>query len=337
MIYSTRKKRSTVYWQLFFAVLTYLCCLYSIWTNELITANGQVWLDGIFVFLYDYPFISRIITSVFLLINAVFLVFFLRRFSLIELRNYYPALFYLLFVFMFPQLINPWSVLTGFFIIVGVFPQLFDLDENNIQSKTFMYGLWCGILAVIDFYFIFLLLFIYLVCLLDRIYTFRSFILPVVGASVSFIYLFSILYLTNNAHYINEFFLFTQQKMQEMSLLNVDIHKFINVLSANYYMLGILFVGNVLLAIFSFFKLWSKAGSAVINKRKKYYIFLLFSFLSAIYILFFQAYNVLLNHMLLILYSIIFCLSLSYMKRYGFLFFVLVGFFVISVMSIFIK
>jgi hypothetical protein len=335
--YSTRRKRSTVYWQLFLAVVLFFCCLYSIWTAAPIAASQQVWLDGIFVFLYDYPFISKIITSVFLLVNAVLLVFFLRRFSLIELRNYYPALFYLLFIFMFSQIMNPWSMLTGFFIIVGVFPQLFDLDENNIQSKTFMYGLWCGILAVIDFYFIFLLLFIYLVCLLDRIYTFRSFILPVVGASVSFIYLFSILYLTNNAHYINDFFSFTWQKMQEMSLLNVDIHRFSNVLSANHYMSGILLVENVLLAIFSFFKLWSKASSAVINKRKKYYIFLLFIFLSAIYILLFQTYNVLLNHMLLILYTIIFCLGLSYMKRYGFLLFVLVGFFVISVMSIFIK
>ncbi len=337
MNYSTKRKRSTVYWQLFFAIALFFCCLYLIWTAVPIAGSQQVWLDGIFVFLYDYPFISKIITSVFLLMNAIFLVFLLRRFSLIELRNYSPALFYLLFIFMFPHILNPWNMLTGFFIIAGVFPQLFALDENNIQSKTFMYGLWCGILAVINFYFIFLLLFIYLACLFDRIYSLRYFILPVVGASVAFIYLFSILYLTDNTHYIDDFFSFIWQKMKEMSLLNGGIRKFANVLSANHYMSGILLVGNVLLALFSFFKLWSKASSVVISKRKKYYIFLLFIFLSAIYILFFQVYNVLLNHVLLILYTITFCLFLSHIKRYGFLFFVLTGFFVISIMSIFIN
>lgn len=333
MNYFTRRKQSTVYWQLFFTVVLFFCCLYSMWTADPIAASWQVWPDGIFVFLYDYPFISKIITSVFLLMNTVSIVFFLRRFFQVELRNYYLALFYLLFVFMFPQLMTPWSMLTGFFIIVGIFPQLFNLDENNIQSKTFMYGLWCGVLAVIDFYFIFLLFFIYLVCLLDRIYAFRCFILPIVGASVSFIYLFSILYLTNNTYYITDFFSFTCRKMQEISLLNVDIHRVKSVLSANHYMSGILLVGNILLALFSFFKLWSKASSAVINKRRKYYISLLFILLSAIYIFFFRAYNVLLNHMLLILYTIIFCLSLSYMKKYGFILLVLVFFFVLSILS----
>lgn len=333
MNYSSRRKQTTVYWQLFFTVVAYLCCLYSLWTNELVAGNGQVWLDGIFVFLYNYPFISKIITSAFLLLNAVFLVVFLRRFSLIELRNYYPALFYLLFVFMFPQVMNPWGMLTGFFIIVGVFSQLFDLDENNIQSKTFMYGLWCGILSVIDSYFIFLLLFIYLVCLMERIYSFRSFILPIVGASVAFIYLFSILYLTNNSPYISDFFAFARQKMQEMSLLNINIHEMGKAFSAHHYMSGMLITGNVILVMFSFFRLWSKASSVVINKRKKYYIFLLFILLFAIYILFFQAYNVLLNHILLILYAIIFSLSLSHIKRYGFLFFIILIFFALSILS----
>ena len=329
----TKRKRSTIYWQLFFIIIIALCCFYRIW-NIGFTGTGQLWMEGVLSFSYKYSFISNIITSVFLVLNAFSLVLFLRRFSLIELRNYYPALFYLLFVFIFPQIMNPWSMLTGFFVIVGILPQLFDLDEDNIQVKTFLYGLWCGILAVIDFYCIFLLFFIYIVCFMNRVYSFRSFILPVVGALVALIYLFSILYLTDNNQLIIDFFQFAGQKMQKMSLFNLDVQQATQMASTNRVVLAVLIAGNIFIGLFCFFKLLSKASSVVINRRKKYYMLLIFILLLTLYILFFQIYNLLLIHLLLILYAIILCLCLSHIKKPHFLFVLFVFFFLLAISRI---
>lgn len=196
-----------------------------------------------------------------------------------------------------------------------------------------MYGLWCGILAIIDFHFIILLPFIYLTYRINRIYMFRSLIMPLVGSSISFIYLFSVLYLTDNNQYITEFCLFIKSRLHEVSFWNMDFMRLKSVLSANHFISGILVAGNVLVGLFSFLKLWSKAYSEVVNKRKKYYLLLWITALLTVYVLLFQAFNILLNSMLLLLYTIVFSLCFSYLKKYGHVIVLLLSFFAMSVFA----
>jgi len=306
MSYSGRTKQNTT-WQLLFASVLCVCCLYQIWATEATASNGQIWLDGILGFLHNYPFIPKIITSVFLLLNTLSLVLILRRFSLIELRNYAPALLYLLFVFVFPQMINLWSMLIGFFIITGILPQLFEIDDNNLHSKTFMFGLWCGILAVIDFYFIFLLLLIYPICLFSRKISFRSIILPIVGVSVAFIYLFSIFYLTDNYVLMHSFIDFIQGKFilapLERSLENSESHFFIS------------FLITTILSIAALYKILSKVSTVVIHRRRKYFTlsFLFFSFIALL--IFCRSSMSLFLPVLLMLCTMIVCVAMSHGKR----------------------
>ena len=317
MNYTVRKKRSTTYWQLFLTIVLLFGCLYEIWISASVTPNKQIWLDEVFHFLYDYPFISKIATSVFLLLNVVFLMLFLRHLSLIELRNYYPALFYLLFIFVFPHTMNIWSMLVGFIIIVGVFSQLFGLDEDSIHAKTFTYGLYCGILALIDFYFIFLLIFIYFICLLNRIYTFRSFILPIVGASAAFIYLFAILYLTDSYDLMLSFINSVKEKSISFSM---------NSFSGNKLYSWICIFTTSILSVVSFFRLLTKTSTVVIHRRKKYYILLFLTLSFAILLFMFRSSVFLFTQVLLILCTIIICMSMSHGKRnffYKILFFLL--------------
>jgi len=317
MSYNVRTKRNTTYWQLFFAVVLFFGCLYEIWATNLVIPDGQVWLDKVFIFLQDMPFVSKAITSVFLLLNVVFLMLFLRHLSLIELRNYYPVLFYLLFVFIFPQTMNPWSMLVGFIIIVGVFPQLFNLDEDSVHTKTFTYGLFCGILALTDFYFVFLLFFIYFICLFNRIYTFRSFILPIVGTSIAFIYLFSILYLTDNYDLMYCFINSVKEKSISFS--------FNELIGGNSYSWFFILITGIL-SVISFFRLLFKASTVVIHKRKKYYTLLFLTLSFAVLLFLFRSSMFLFTQVLLILCTIIICMAMSHGKRiffYKILFFLL--------------
>ncbi|MDR0368383.1 MAG: hypothetical protein LBH82_04505 [Bacteroidales bacterium] len=328
-----RTKQWVLYLQLSLIIALYICCCCRIWTINTVIEVGEIWVDDMLGLSKNYVVFSGIITSVFLLLNGVFLLLYLRLFALVERRQYYPVLFYFLFVFFFPQLLNPWSMFTGFVVVTGIFPQLFHLDESNLQAKTFMYGLWCGILTIIDFHFIILLPFIYLTYRINRIYTFRSLIMPLVGSSISFIYLFSVLYLTDNNQYITEFCLFIKSRLHEVSFWNMDFMRLKSVLSANHFISGILVAGNVLVGLFSFLKLWSKAYSEVVNKRKKYYLLLWITALLTVYVLLFQAFNILLNSMLLLLYTIVFSLCFSYLKKYGHVIVLLLSFFAMSVFA----
>ena len=307
MNYANRTKQNTIYWQLFFAIIISICCLYEIWATSSAIPNGQIWLDEIFHFLYNYPFISKITISILLLLNVVFLLLLLRRLLLIEHRNYYLALIYLLFLFVFPQTMNIWSMLVGFIIIAGMFPQVFNIDEENIHSKTFAYGLCCGVLAVIDFYFIFLLIFIYLICLLHRTYTFRSFILPIIGASIAFIYLFSILYLADNYDVMHRLIDLVKDKFVFVPIVKRPIE------SSSYSLVCVCIVGIV--SIISFFRILTKAGKVVISKRSKYYTFLFFVFAFTVLLFFFRSSIFLVMQGLLMLCAMIICLAMSHGKR----------------------
>ena len=307
MSYATGRKRNTMYWQLFFIIVLSCCCLYEIWTMASLTSSGQIWLDEIFHFLYDYPFISKIATSVLLLLNVVFLLLFFRRLLLVEHRSYAPILLYLLFIFIFPQMMNVWSMLTGFFIITGIFPQLFGIDEDNIHVKTFAYGLCCGILAVMDVYFVSFLFFIYFCCLLNRIYTFRSFLLPIVGFSIAFIYLFSIFYLTDSYEMMHRFIDLTKEKFTFSSANENPIE------NSFYSWMRILITGVI--SLFSFFKLLTKASNVVIHKRKKYYVLLLLICSFSVLLLVFRSSAFLFMQGLLMLCVMIICMAMSHGKR----------------------
>ncbi len=313
--YYTRTKRSNAYWQYFLIVVLCVCCIVKIWKTKQ-DVHG-LWIDTALSLLYAKDFTYKLITTIFLLVNAVSITIFLRRFSLIEIRNYYPTLLYLLFIFIFPHNLTLWGTISGVFIIWGILPPLFDLSEDNIKSRTFSYGLCCGILSLIYTPFLLLLPLIYIVTLNERLYYIRAFILPIIGFLLAYVYLFVGFYLFDRID--------TMQGFLEMARIQSDNISF--GISLEKDPMSIFFLSiSVLLGFISFIRMLQKSSSVVINKRKKQYKLLYILFFQSVLTVFFPAPYSLFSQIMIILYVILLSLSMLYMNKqivYKIIFFVL--------------
>ena len=320
-----RTKKSNTNWQLFFIAVIYACCVVKIWNTQ---QNTQDFLaNNLFYFLYTKGFVYKLLISILLFINVFSIILFSRRFSLLELRNYYPAILYLLFSCMFAKTLTVWGMLTGIFVLWGIFPVLFSMNEKNTHPQIFMYGLFCGVLSLIYTPFLLLLSFIYIIFFKERLYAIRAFILPLIGAGLAYGYLFAGFYLLDQMDKIPIYF-------ETVKMQLFDIHFFTSIQWSS--MLVFFLIISVLLGFVSFFQIWWKLRFITITKRKKCVTLLILLFLQFIFLLFFHApYAYLLNQVMIILLAIVIPLSMLYMKRaviFKIIFFVL---FLLTVGSLF--
>ncbi|MDR1878284.1 MAG: hypothetical protein LBQ64_01820, partial [Bacteroidales bacterium] len=149
-------KRTNVFRQWVCILIVYAACVFKI--REMSLGFQSLSSVDVFAFLYAYSDVCWLLISILLFLNAISLLFFLRRYSLTGIRNYHPMFLYLLLSFVFPCTITLWGMLTILVTINGLFPQLFDMDEKNIYVKTFIYGLWCGLLSLLYTPFLLLLI-----------------------------------------------------------------------------------------------------------------------------------------------------------------------------------
>jgi len=304
MNYYQKSKKTNIYWQYFFIIVVFVCCVVKIWNTK--QESQEIWVNNLFYFLYAKDYIYKFATSILLVINTFSIILFLRRFLFLEFRNYYPAILYLLFCFIFANTLTLWGMVIGVFILWGILPYLFGLKEDNINTGTFIYGLSCGILSLIYTPFLILLFLMYIVLFQERHYRIRAFILPIIGASLAYLYLFSGFYLLDSIDMIPAYF-----EMIKTQILNIQFSIGIE----NSAMFIFFLIISILLGCVSFFKIGQKTLSFTVNKRKKYIFLLLILFFQSIFTLFFHTPYHLLSQAMIILFVVLLSISMSFMKR----------------------
>ena len=280
--------------QLFFSIVFYAACVYKIVTEDAEVHNA--------VFGFYNAIFYCLITSFLLIINAIILTLVVRGQKLIELKNYYPPLFYLLFSFLFPTVLNPLVLFAGLVFMLGIFPNLFDLEEHNINRKIFRYGFCVGILALLHFPLIVLLFFAYLTCLTYRRFSFRIFFLPIISVLSPFLYWYSALYILGYDFSFQE----NIQQMRE-SLLQFQ---FFNLTETPITLISTLFLLILWLRLLYF--LWSFSGKSAVLRRKKYYILLVLFLFSMVLAFLYSQYYI---EIVLMMYSIVLSLYLMFTKK----------------------
>ena len=286
---TARRKRRNVNLQLFFAVVLYACCLYRILTEQLVLEKE--FQNIVFSFFYNALF-YRLLSLFLLAANTILLTFVVRWQGLIELRNYYPSISYLLLSFLFPTVLNPLALFAGLIFIVGIFQNMFDLEENTINRKIFRFGFSVGILALIHFPLVLLLFFAYLACIMYRRFGFRIFLLSIVGILAPFLYWYSALYITG---YDFSF----QENIRQMGENLLKFQQFRITETPFVLIVTILLLGMGLKLMH---KLWVASVKTSVLRRKKYYMLMIvFLFSIALAFLYSQFYL----ETFLIVYSVI--------------------------------
>lgn len=265
-----RKQRKNGNLQLFFAIVFYVCCIYKIIGNQGITNLESQ--NFFFTVLNDAIFYCLL--SIFLLtINAIALLFVMRRQELIELKNYQPALFYLLLNFVFSAVLNPLALFVGLVFILGIFQNLFDYEENNTNQKLFRYGFCVGILALFHFPLVLLFALTYLACITYRRFSFRIFLLSIVSLFLPFLYWYSALYIAGIDFSISENLLQMGKSLSDSQALNLIETPFIAIFT-----ILLLFI-----CLRSIRSIWLAAEKTSVWRRKKYYMLLLLFLFSIVF------------------------------------------------------
>jgi hypothetical protein len=199
-------------------------------------------------------------------------------------------------------------MLIGLLFIWGTLPILFDITEENAQRKTFIYGLWCGILSLIWAPFILFLSFLYIILIWEKLYRVRLYIMPIIGASIPYIYVLSGCYLLERGDVLYELENVLQSQIC-ISLFSLNFWKDMTLISS------MLFIVTIVLGGISFFRVLHRARTVIIYKRKKYHAFLFLLFLQSVFVVFFHVPYSLFVQELFILFSILFFIFLSHLKR----------------------
>ena len=312
MNYYAKKRRPKASLQIFIIIILYLCCVLKIFTVK--HEPQQFFINILLPYLNTTNIIFKSITAILLLFNAISVVLFLRRHSLIGLRNYYPALLYLLFSFIFANNINFWGEIIIVVILWVILPFLLNLNEESIIPDTFMYGLCCGILSLLYIPFILLLILLYIVALYKKIYIFRAFILPVIGLCIVYIYIYVGFYLLDKFEMIQSFSTVTEQQTD------------INIFFISYWKKPISLIVSILLGGYSFFKIFQQSGKTVINRRRSQYILLIVIVFQFVITFLFNANYNLFGHVMIVLLAILLSLSMLYTNKkivYKMIFFLL--------------
>ncbi|MDR0603866.1 MAG: hypothetical protein LBG80_06140 [Bacteroidales bacterium] len=302
--YAQRKKEN-IPLQRYLLLIIFVCCIIKIWNTE--QTGNELWIDNCFPFLYVKSWVYKLITCILFSMNVFFITLFLRRLLLTGRNNHSVSFLYMLFCFVFPQTLTLWSMTVGVSFIIGMFLSLFDLNETNAKSKTFMYGILCGLLSLIYLPCVLFLSFLYVVIIREKLYRFRLFVLPVAGLILVYLYLVSGFYLFDRMDMMCDFQTITQSK------IDISFENMFNFLtSIDVFFLLII---TILLGLLAFFGILLRAGTEVIYKRKKYYLLVILLLFQSVFTLFFHIPYSIMAQVSIILLSILICMSMLYTKK----------------------
>ena len=295
MIATKKKKKRNRNIQLFFVIVLYATCVYRIFT---LNKMPQEAVFSLFPNILFYHLLSIILLT----INTITLPFVVRRQKLMEQKNYYLSLFYLLLSLLFPIVLDPLSQFVGLVFILGIFPNLFDIEEHNINRKLFLMGLCVGVLGVIYFPFAALLFFAYLSCLTYRRFNFRLFFLPIASVLLPFIYWYSALYILGYGFSIQENIL----QMKD-SLLQFQFFEQFETKKTLIFAISLSVISLVLIYLLN-----RLADKSSLLERKKYYILLILFLFSIIFALSYSQFYV---EIALMLYAVVLAVLIGFRRK----------------------
>lgn len=259
--------------QLFITIVLYAGCVCRIFMAD------EMSQEVVFPFLQQ-EMVYRL-TSIFLLtINTFVLIFVMRKQKLIELRNYYPALIYLLLSCVFSDILNPPVLLVGLVFTLNFFGNLFDWEESNINRKIFRYGFCVGVLALLYFPLALLLFFVYWMCIILGRVNFRSITLPILGLFLPFLYWYSALYVLGYDFSFQQIIPQMGKNLLAFSCFEITESAF-TVIST---------VILLLICFKSFYSIIKLIGKMSVFRRKKYYILLILFLFSMIFAYFYSPF-----------------------------------------------
>ena len=292
---TARKKKRNLKLQSFFIIALYACCLYRIFTAP-ITTNNET--QNVILSFLNTTLFQRLISYLLLIINALTIRWIMRRQGLIELKNYYPILFYLLLSVIFSAVLNPLALFAGLVFIFGIFRNLFGLEEANIKRKVFRYGFWVGVLTLMHFPFLLLLFFIYSACIIYRRFSFRIFLLPIVGVLLPFLYWYSALYIIGSDFSFQENILQMKESLLSFQFFNIIETPFILIITILLLLTGLWLIQTLLVTI----------GKTSVLRRKKYYILLVLFLFSIAFAFLYAPFYL---EIVLVVYAIVISLDSS--------------------------
>jgi hypothetical protein len=214
----------------------------------------------------------------------------------------------MLLCFVYPENLTLYGVAIGSVFIGSLFPMLLAMDETNAKAWTFPYGVLCGFLSMVYFPLLLMLVLIYVMLVRGKLWGFRLFVFPVFGASLIYIYMYSGFYLLDKADMMHEFHTMIQSQSR-LVLPDLSVFVYGDVISL------CLFWITVLWGAYAFLKLLIKSNHEIIYKRKKYYLFFIFMLIHIVCLLFFHTPYYLYGQIAFILFAIIQCMTMTYLRR----------------------
>ncbi len=229
-----------------------------------------------FTILENHFLYVKIFTFLLFIGNAILLNYILRKHKLIEINKYYPAFFYLLFFLSFLKTTLAIPLFINTLIILFLLPIFLNISKKNYKLQHgFIFGFFCSLISLIYPSFLFFILLLYIILIINGFHDWRSFLIPLLGVLVFNIYFFSILYFIGYSDY-NFFFDFYSNLMS---------FKFLQINYTNIFQLFI--YGCFFIFYLSFlYLIVSKVSKMNIFVRKKYYFLLLSSAFGLFFIFF---------------------------------------------------
>lgn len=159
--------------------------------------DGQTFISQfIFTFFEEHLILAKIVLSLMLLIECVFIQRFFDDSKLSENQTYMPVVFFLLFVNV-GHFLSSFTPICSTLLLLS-YVLLFDTkDENDRASynRVFSSGILIGVATLLDPSAVWLLLFLTLVLLTNQFSKAKELIILLFGFLIVAIYLFSIMYL----------------------------------------------------------------------------------------------------------------------------------------------
>lgn len=181
----------------------FLLCLYGIFFQQITdippTADGFLY-SFLHAFFCGHPILFRITSLVLLLLQLLLFQLILKRYDFLENDTLLP-LFWFLFFYYFtiplpclsPALFTPFVFLLLLSLVLNS-----KVKEEEGKKRIFYCASFVSLLCLLDMTNVLLLLFIFIVLIINNIDIFKKFILTLIGFVLPFIYLVAICYLSDH-------------------------------------------------------------------------------------------------------------------------------------------
>ena len=167
-------------------------CLYKIWDTAIVPIEQTLsWLNVVL----NNAFFNKLLSSVVLLINIITFQRILVKTALVNRDNLEPLVIYLLVSLMFPFLLLLPSLSLIFVLMFFVGQKILAFSGIENPYSNFTIGLIVGILSLIYRPLIFLLGFVFISYIVAKNFSWKYFLIPILGALLAYVYYYAILYI----------------------------------------------------------------------------------------------------------------------------------------------